>query len=181
VNVSGTITTVAGKGFGNGYNGDNIAATSAELYSPLGVAVDSAGNLYIADFNNSRIHKVDVTNSALSFSSLNVGRTSSTQGVAVSDVGNAALNFGSIVPSSNFLLQSVGNDCVTGTPLGVGATCALGVVFAPTMAGNPLAGSLAVSDDASTLRSPWPSAALAPRSCCNPSPSVRVRPRSPSA
>ena len=36
------ITTLAGTGTG-GYNGDNIAATSAALYDPIGVAVDSSG------------------------------------------------------------------------------------------------------------------------------------------
>src|SRR5437016_6111422 len=58
VNTSGTITTVAGNGTA-GYNGDNIAATSAELNCPFGVAVDSAGNLYIADYHNQRIRKVN--------------------------------------------------------------------------------------------------------------------------
>ncbi len=151
VTLDGTITTVAGNGT-RGYNWDNIAATNAELSlfisTPTGVAVDSAGNLYIADNFNWRIRKVDVTTSALSFSSLTVGQTSSAQSVAVSDVGNAALNFSSLVASSNFLLQGVGDDCMTGTPLAVGATCKLGVAFAPTMAGNPLTGVLTVSDDA---------------------------------
>jgi uncharacterized protein (TIGR03437 family) len=51
------ITTVAGNG-NLGYNGDNIPATSAELNYPLGVAVDAAGNLYIADSQNFRIRMV---------------------------------------------------------------------------------------------------------------------------
>src|SRR5436309_3105393 len=60
VNTSGTITTVAANGTA-GYNGDNIAATSAELNYPAGVAVDSAGNLYIADERNQRIRKVNTS------------------------------------------------------------------------------------------------------------------------
>jgi sugar lactone lactonase YvrE len=147
VDASGIITTVAGTGTG-GYNGDNIAATSAEIYYPEGVAVDSAGNLYIADLHNSRIRKVGVTTSALSFASLNVGQSSAAQSVAVSDVGNAPLNFSSLLASSNFLLQSVGNDCAVGTALAVGATCQLGVAFAPSVAGNLLTGSVTLSDDA---------------------------------
>jgi sugar lactone lactonase YvrE len=51
------IATVAGNGKA-AYAGDGGAATSAELNSPSGVAVDTAGNLYIADTNNSRIRKV---------------------------------------------------------------------------------------------------------------------------
>ena len=45
---TGIITTVAGNGTA-GYTGDDGAATSASLYYPAGVTVDSAGNLYIAD------------------------------------------------------------------------------------------------------------------------------------
>ena len=45
---NGVITTVAGNGT-SGFSGDNGPATSAQLDSPYGVAVDSAGNLYIAD------------------------------------------------------------------------------------------------------------------------------------
>ena len=41
---TGIITTIAGKG-GFGYSGDNGAATSATLYSPLGVAVDASGRI----------------------------------------------------------------------------------------------------------------------------------------
>jgi sugar lactone lactonase YvrE len=57
VSASGIITTVAGNGTG-GYSGDGGVATSAELYTPYGVAVDSSGNIYIADLNNNRIRKV---------------------------------------------------------------------------------------------------------------------------
>jgi hypothetical protein len=55
--ASGAITTVAGTG-AQGYSGDNVPATSAELDDPDGVAVDSAGNLYIADGGNNLIRKV---------------------------------------------------------------------------------------------------------------------------
>lgn len=53
----GIITTVAGSGL-PGYNADNISATTAQLYLPKGVAVDSSGNLYIADTGNNRIREV---------------------------------------------------------------------------------------------------------------------------
>ncbi len=54
---AGDIATVAGDGTG-GYNGDGMAAISAELWGPECVAVDSAGNIYIADQENVRIRKV---------------------------------------------------------------------------------------------------------------------------
>ena len=57
---SGIITTIAGNGT-QGYNGDNIAATTAELWSPNGVAVDASGNVYIGDYLNNRVRKVTVS------------------------------------------------------------------------------------------------------------------------
>ena len=60
VDLAGTITTFAG-GSSAGYSGDGGAATSAELSIPIGVRVDSAGNVFIADSGNNVIRKVDLT------------------------------------------------------------------------------------------------------------------------
>jgi sugar lactone lactonase YvrE len=57
VAANGIIATVAGKG-ASGYSGDGATATNAGLNLPCGVAVDSSGNLYIADTDNERIRKV---------------------------------------------------------------------------------------------------------------------------
>ena len=53
------INTIAGDTVG-GYNGDSIQSTAAEIYYPYGVAVDSAGNVYIADWANCRIRKITI-------------------------------------------------------------------------------------------------------------------------
>jgi trimeric autotransporter adhesin len=50
VTPSGIISTVAGTGGSQGYSGDGASATAAKMMAPMGVAVDPAGNLYIADF-----------------------------------------------------------------------------------------------------------------------------------
>ena len=55
---SGAVTVVAGNGSA-GYTGDGGSATSATLSLPQGVAVDTAGNLFIADTNNNVIRRVD--------------------------------------------------------------------------------------------------------------------------
>lgn len=55
--VAGVMTVVAGDGV-QGFAGDGGAATAAELDSPSGLALDSAGNLYIADSHNQRIREV---------------------------------------------------------------------------------------------------------------------------
>jgi hypothetical protein len=51
------ITTFAGTGVA-GYNGDNIDATSAQLYKPRFIAFDINGNMYISDKNNHRVRKI---------------------------------------------------------------------------------------------------------------------------
>ena len=72
VNVStGVITTVAGNGYGagmnpGGYSGDGGPATSAELGGPFGVALDKAGNIYIADTYNNVIRKVTASTGKIS-------------------------------------------------------------------------------------------------------------------
>jgi sugar lactone lactonase YvrE len=73
VDSNGIITTVAGNG-SSGYSGDGSAATNASLNLPIGVAFDASGNLYIADFFNSRIREVDFAGCP-SFSLNNVGIT----------------------------------------------------------------------------------------------------------
>ena len=55
--ATGVISTVAGTGT-SGFSGDGGAATSAQFNNPVGVAVDAAGNLFIADRSNQRIRKV---------------------------------------------------------------------------------------------------------------------------
>ncbi|MGA2859113.1 MAG: choice-of-anchor D domain-containing protein [Candidatus Sulfotelmatobacter sp.] len=146
VDVNGIITTVAGNGT-NGYSGDGGPATSAEIYAE-GAAVDGAGNIYIADTYNNRVREVNVSSGALVFANLGIGLTSSAQSVAVSDVGNAALNFTGIAyAGSSFQTQTVANNCVVGTQVGFGQTCDLGAVFMPVAAGN-LSGSITLTDKA---------------------------------
>ncbi len=60
VSPGGIITTVAGNGC-CGYSGDGQLATSAALTYPQGVAVDSSGNIYIADTGNNVVRKVSTS------------------------------------------------------------------------------------------------------------------------
>ena len=65
VDTSGVITTFAGNG-AETFAGDGGLAASASLYSPSGLAMDPAGNLYIADTQNNRIRKVSAVNQDIS-------------------------------------------------------------------------------------------------------------------
>jgi len=58
VNTSGIITTVAGTGT-LGYSGDGGAATAAQIYDPMDLTIDINNNIYINDYGNSRIRKID--------------------------------------------------------------------------------------------------------------------------
>jgi trimeric autotransporter adhesin len=86
---TGTISTVAGSGgYPGGYAGDGGPATSALLNLPEAVAVDSSGNLFIADTDNHVVRKVD--NSAEHIISTYAGNgTSGTAGAANGDGGPA--------------------------------------------------------------------------------------------
>jgi len=57
VSPTGVINTFAGTG-AQGFSGDGGAATSAQLDSPTGIAVDASNNVYIADTHNNRIREV---------------------------------------------------------------------------------------------------------------------------
>jgi len=60
IDTVGKIHLIAGNGT-SGFSGDGSMATTAELYVPSTVILDTAGNLYICDAGNNRIRKVDAT------------------------------------------------------------------------------------------------------------------------
>ena len=72
VSTSGIISRVAGS-YINGYSGDGGNAINAHLKRPAGVAVDPLGNIWISDFGNNCIRKVDTSHT------LGLGRTVTTQ------------------------------------------------------------------------------------------------------
>jgi uncharacterized protein (TIGR03437 family) len=116
--ANGVITTIAGSGT-PGYSGDNGPATSAQLSNPQGVAVDSAGNLYIADSGNYRIRKVSggvittvAGNGTKGFAGDNGPATSAelstVEGVAVDAAGNLY-----IADSLNYRVRVVAGGAIT--------------------------------------------------------------------
>jgi photosystem II stability/assembly factor-like uncharacterized protein/sugar lactone lactonase YvrE len=65
IDAAGVISTYAGTGQA-GFNGDGGPATQAMLSNPSGLALDSDGNLYISDFVNNRVRRVDVKTQVIS-------------------------------------------------------------------------------------------------------------------
>ncbi len=80
VTSSGTISTFAGTT--GGFSGDGGAATSAQLNTPSGVAVDSSGNLYIGDQYNHRVRKVALDGIISTFAGTTTGGFSGDGGAA---------------------------------------------------------------------------------------------------
>ena len=58
INTAGIITRIAGNGTET-YSGDGGPATAAGLMKPKGLAIDKAGNIYVADYDNNRVRKIN--------------------------------------------------------------------------------------------------------------------------
>jgi uncharacterized protein (TIGR03437 family) len=103
----GVITTIAGNGSA-GYSGDNGPATNAQLNAPYGVAVDVAGNVYIADMYNSAVRLLYTGSSgppagtaALSITSLHPGsfqqgQNNASYSLVVSNAADAGATSGTV-------------------------------------------------------------------------------------
>lgn len=157
---TGIISTVAGNGTA-GYNGDDIAATSAMLNFPNGVAVDSAGNIYIADTWNNRIRKVTKAgiistvagNGQPGYSSDGVAATASKLGepaaVAVDSAGNFYIadtwnNRIREVTTAGIISTVAGNGVFGGSGDGGAATSA--ELFEPTGVAVDTRGNIYIAD-----------------------------------
>ena len=151
VDTSGNISTVAGDG-SYGFSGDGGAAASAMLAIPRGVAVNGAGDIFIADSYNQRIRRVTVTGVAggvslsptsLDFGHQQAGTQSLPKTVTVSNTGTADLNVSNVSVSGDFLET---NTCISGA-VSPGYTCTISVSFLPTATGSRT-GTLTITDDA---------------------------------
>jgi sugar lactone lactonase YvrE len=101
-----TINTIAGTGTG-GYSGDGGAATTANFYNPAAIKRDAIGNLYVADFSNHRVRKIDtsgvVTTIAGNGSATYAGDGGPATAASIRQPGGIALDgSGNIYISDNF-------------------------------------------------------------------------------
>ena len=104
IDTTGVISTFAGTGE-DGFSGDGGPAVQARLNNPAGVAVDGAGNVYVADVGNHRVRRIDTTGVILTFAGTGEDGFSGDGGPAV----EAALSY----PVS-VAVDAAGNVYLTG-------------------------------------------------------------------
>ncbi len=159
---TGMISLVAGNGTA-GFAGDSSAATMAQLNAPTGVAIDPAGNIYIADTSNNRIREVNSSTGLIStIAGTGVaGYTGDTglataatlnhpQGIAIDNAGtlyiadtqNHALR--AFSPLNGVIVTLVGNG--TAGYSGDGGVPQLAELNAPTAVTVDLSGNIYVAD-----------------------------------
>ncbi len=163
---NGIITTYAGNGT-QGYSGDGGPASAATLNTPVGLAVDKSGNLYIADSGNNVVRKVSnggtittVAGKGTQGYSGNGGPATAAQlnvpqGVAVDGSGNIyiadTLNNVIREVTANGVIQTVAG---TGTPgfSGDGGIAMAATFGSPASVALDSAGNFYVSDSGSRIR-----------------------------
>ena len=144
MNPAGIITTIAGSNSA-GYSGDGGPATSAQLYEPAGIVLDSSGNILFSDYNNFRVRSisafpaVSTSVGSVSFGLTAVGSTSSPATFLVSAYGPVSIS--NISVSNNF---SEADNCPAS--LTNGSNCLVYVYFVPTASGN-LNGSITINSN----------------------------------
>lgn len=123
----------------------NLAITG--ITNPQGVTVDGAGNIYVTDSGN--MIEINRTQAApLVFASTNIGSTSTSQPVTVSNAGNQLLTVSNLAITTNFVqVPSGGSDCTSSSQLSASGQCTVAVAFAPT-AGGTLTGTVTLTDNA---------------------------------
>jgi sugar lactone lactonase YvrE len=148
IDTSGIITATVGNGFITDAP-DGTVATQGGVNTPVDLAFDDLGNLYIADTGSNKITKIDIVDPpSLSFPNTNVGSSSAAQDVTVENRGNATLTFSHTIPYGDFTLQGPHTTCIPGEQvLTVDATCIFGIQFAPLTSG-PQSGSVVMTDNA---------------------------------
>src|SRR5579871_538226 len=139
ISPAGTVTLIAGTG-SQGFSGDGGPATSATFNAPQGIALDGAGNVYVADTGNRRVRKIDTTGKITTIAGGGGGFSgdggpavgagfSNPSGIAVDSAGNVYIS-----DSGNSRIRKVDTSGIVTTFAGNGTAGFSGDGGAPTSA-----------------------------------------------
>lgn len=171
----GTISTIAGTGTG-GFAGDGGAATAAQLKAPFSVAVDTAGNVYIAEFSNNRVRKVAVNGTISTLAGTGVSGYGGDGGSATSALLNGPQGVAVDAAGNVYIADTANNRVRRVTPAGaIGTLAGNGVAgydadggqAGATQVGNPTGvaadsfGNVYISDGSSRVRKVFTSGIIA--------------------
>ncbi|WP_161570822.1 Ig-like domain repeat protein [Granulicella sibirica] len=145
--VTGLMTSVGGNG-STFQGGDGGAAVAAGIDRPYALALDSQGNVLLADTYDNRVREIQNSIVYLKYNPIKVGGTSPQQGVTVENDGNVDMHFTAIVPDGNSALDTSKTTCLTTIPLTTGATCLVGAEFVPLTVGSTVTAAIQVQTDA---------------------------------
>jgi sugar lactone lactonase YvrE len=148
VGTNRVINTVAGKySPGGGFSGDGGPATNAQLLHPAGVAVDTQGNLYIADSGNNRIRRVDhVTGIITTVAGTGTAGYSGDGGASTSATLNSPSGL-AFDASGNLYISDTGNNVIRKVTLSVTIT----TTSSPTAGGTTSGGGTKTYDSSVTV------------------------------
>ena len=128
VTPDGTISALAGTGSA-GFSGDGGPATRATLNSPWGLALDAAGDLYIADWGNNRVRMVSTSGTISTVAGTGVAGFSGDGGLATSARLSSGVEGIDVDSAGNLYIADSGNNRIRRvTPAGIISTVAGGVL-----------------------------------------------------
>jgi sugar lactone lactonase YvrE len=137
----------------NCFSAGCVTTTSNGFTAPFGVAIDGSGNLYVSDSGVLKMYKIDVSDApTITFlGSTFAGRSTAQQVVTVGNNGNmpltiSTLTFAPAPPTAFFNDAGAGTTCSAGGTVAAGASCGLGIEYAPPAVGDN-AGTLKVKDN----------------------------------
>ena len=126
------IATIAGSGQ-QGFGDDGVSSTDVNLDSPKAVALNSQGDLAIADTRNQRVRAETLP--MLTYASDRVGIASSSQNVTLANTGTAAITIASVSLTGPFTVANGGSCVAPPISLAPSTSCVQAIAFLPVTAG----------------------------------------------
>lgn len=150
--VTGNVSTIAKDGVGTYYDSTTLLFFPVALYAPIGITLDSGGNLYIADSLDMMVRQIQANLTVVDYTTpVRQGTLSKPVPVTVENDGNLSFN-PTPAAQTSAQLDLPTTTCIATTPLIAAGDCVVGAVFAPTITLNSLTTNINVTG--ATVNSP---------------------------